>query len=192
MQSLYPPEFDHELDEIVPEGRVEHLLLVDEDDCVLGVEEKFAAHRSGALHRAFSVLIYDHQGRWLLQRRSLRKYHSGGLWTNAACGHPRPSEATEAAASRRLFEELRFTCPLSFVTKVHYRSALDHGMTEHELVSVYTGTYEGPIDPDPREADAIRWIEPEQLVRDMDDHPERYTVWFKKYVTELWSALNAA
>ncbi len=192
MQSFDQPEFDHELDEIVPEGRVEHLLLVDEDDRVLGVEEKFAAHRSGALHRAFSVLIYDHQGRWLLQRRSLRKYHSGGLWTNAACGHPRPSETTEAAASRRLFEELRFTCPLSFVTKVHYRSALDHGMTEHEMVSVYTGRYEGPIDPDPREADAIRWIEPEQLVQDMDDHSERYTVWFKKYVTELWPVLNAA
>ena len=191
MPSLEHPEIMHELDEIVPEDRREHLLLVDEDDQVLGVEEKFAAHRSGALHRAFSVLVYDHEGRWLLQRRSVRKYHSGGLWTNAACGHPRPNETTEAAAGRRLFEELRFACPLSFVTKVHYRSALDHGMTEHELVSVYMGTYEGPIDPDPREADAVRWIEPAALAADMKDHPERYTVWFKKYVTELWSALNA-
>ncbi len=170
---------------------IEQLLLVDEEDRVVGVEEKLAAHRSGALHRAFSVLIYDHGGRWLLQRRSLGKYHSGGLWTNAACGHPRPHETTEAAASRRLFEELRFSCPLQFVTKVHYRSALDHGLTEHELVSVFTGTYEGPIDPDPAEADVVRWIAPEVLADDMAAHPERYTVWFKKYVCELWTTLNA-
>ncbi len=175
-----------------PSSGVEQLLLVDEDDRVVGVEEKLAAHRSGALHRAFSVLIYDERGRWLLQRRSPGKYHSGGLWTNAACGHPRPHETTAAAAARRLFEELRFVCPLTFVTKVHYRSPLDHGLTEHELVSVFTGTYEGPIDPDPLEADAVRWIEPEALVRDMAGHPGRYTVWFKKYVAELWPALGRA
>ena len=169
---------------------IEQLLLVDEEDRVVGVEEKLAAHRSGALHRAFSVLIYDRTGRWLLQRRSPGKYHSGGLWTNAACGHPRPHETTVAAAARRLFEELRFTSELTFVTKVHYRSALDHGLTEHELVSVFTGTYEGPIDPDPAEADATRWIEPAALAQDMEAHPERYTVWFKKYVKELWATLN--
>jgi isopentenyl-diphosphate delta-isomerase len=168
----------------------EQLLLVDEGDRVVGVEEKLAAHRSGALHRAFSVLIYDRAGRWLLQRRSPGKYHSGGLWTNAACGHPRPHETTAAAAARRLFEELRFTCELTFVTKVHYRSALDHGLIEHELVSVFTGTYEGPIDPDPDEADATRWIEPQALADDMAAHPERYTVWFRKYVKELWTTLN--
>jgi len=170
----------------------EQLLLVDADDRVIGVAEKLAAHRSGALHRAFSVLVHDHAGRWLLQRRALAKYHSGGLWTNAACGHPRPHETTAAAASRRLLEELRFSCPLTFVTKVHYRAPLDHGMTEHELVSVFTGRYQGHIDPDPAEADAIRWIEPAALQADMTDHPERYTVWFKKYVTELWTTLNAA
>lgn len=170
----------------------EQLLLVDEDDRVIGVEEKLAAHRSGALHRAFSVLVFDDAGRWLLQRRAAVKYHSGGLWTNAACGHPRPHETTEAAAGRRLFEELRFACPLRFLTKVHYQAPLDHGMTEHEIVSVFAGRYDGPIDPDPAEADAIRWIEPAVLQQDMTEHPERYTVWFKKYVTELWTSLNAA
>jgi isopentenyl-diphosphate delta-isomerase len=192
MPSFSVPRAQSNVEDVVAERRIEQLLLVDEHDRVVGVEEKIAAHRSGALHRAFSVLIYDSEGRWLLQRRSPIKYHSGGLWTNAACGHPRPQEETKAAASRRLFEELRFTCSLRFVTKVHYRSALDHGMTEHELVSVFTGTYEGPIEPDPMEADAVRWIEPVALARDIVDHPERYTVWFKKYVTELWTTLNAA
>lgn len=171
---------------------VEQILLVDEDDRVVGVEEKLAAHRKGALHRAFSVLVFDNDGRWLLQRRAPVKYHSGGLWTNAACGHPRPPETTEAAAARRLGEELGFSCALRFVTKVLYRAPLDHGLTEHELVSVYTGRYQGPIDPDPAEADATRWIEPAALKADLAAHPERYTVWFRKYVSELWTTLNAA
>lgn len=170
----------------------EQLVLVDEDDRAIGVAEKLAAHRSGALHRAFSVLVFDDAGQWLLQRRAREKYHSGGLWTNAACGHPRPQETTEAAAHRRLLEELRFTCPLRFVTKVHYRAPLDQGLTEHELVSVFVGRYAGPIDPDPAEADAVRWIEPAALEHDMEAHPERYTVWFRKYVTELWAMLNSA
>ncbi len=174
-----------------PAGPIEQLLLVDEHDRVVGIEEKLEAHRQGVLHRAFSVLVYDHAGRWLLQRRALTKYHSGGLWTNAACGHPRPHETTEAAAARRLFEELRFTCELAFVTKVLYHAPLDRGMTEHEIVSVFTGRYDGPIDPDPAEADAVRWIEPEALKADLEAHPDRYTVWFRKYVTELWTTLNA-
>jgi isopentenyl-diphosphate Delta-isomerase len=169
----------------------EQLLLVDEDDRVVGIEEKHEAHRQGALHRAFSVLIYDDAGSWLLQRRALTKYHSGGLWTNAACGHPRPHETTGAAASRRLMEELRFSTELTFVTKVLYHAPLDRGMTEHEIVSVFTGRYQGPIDPDPAEADAVRWIEPAALKADLEANPERYTVWFRKYVTELWTTLNA-
>ncbi|HRY23916.1 MAG: isopentenyl-diphosphate Delta-isomerase [Geminicoccaceae bacterium] len=179
---------------IRPNARIdtELVMLVDVEDRVIGTAEKHAAHRSGALHRAFSVLIHNPAGNWLLQRRSPGKYHSGGLWTNAACGHPRPGEATEAAAGRRLEEELGFVCPLAYVTRVHYRSPLDHGMTEHELVSIYTGRHEGPVEPDPVEADAVRWIEPQELRRDMDAHPDRYTVWFRKYVTELWATLHAA
>ncbi|MEZ5905986.1 MAG: isopentenyl-diphosphate Delta-isomerase [Geminicoccaceae bacterium] len=181
-----------------PKGRpkpridVERVMLVDAEDRVIGTAEKHAAHLSGALHRAFSVLIHDPAGKWLLQRRSPGKYHSGGLWTNAACGHPRPGEATEAAAGRRLEEELGFVCPLAYLTKVYYHSPLDHGMTEHELVSIYTGLHAGPVEPDPAEADAVRWIEPTELRRDLDAHPDRYTVWFRKYVTELWATLRAA
>ncbi len=168
------------------------VMLVDTADRVIGTAEKYAAHRSGALHRAFSVLIRDPAGNWLLQRRSPGKYHSAGLWTNAACGHPRPGEATDAAAGRRLEEELGFACPLAYLTKVYYHSPLDHGMTEHELVSVYAGRHAGAVQPDPAEADAIRWIAPQELRRDIDAHPNRYTVWFRKYVTELWATLSAA
>jgi isopentenyl-diphosphate Delta-isomerase len=68
----------------------EEVVLVDTHDRQTGTAGKMAAHRQGALHRAFSVIIWNRAGEVLLQRRALGKYHSGGLWTNACCGHPRP------------------------------------------------------------------------------------------------------
>ena len=77
-------------------------MLIDEADAALGEGEKLDVHRTGALHRAFSVFAFNAAGELLLQRRALGKYHSGGLWTNTCCGHPRPGEATADAARRRL------------------------------------------------------------------------------------------
>ena len=88
----------------------EHVVLVDESDAEVGEGEKLDVHRKGALHRAFSVFAFNEAGELLLQRRALGKYHSGGLWTNSACGHPRPGEAVADAARRRLFEELGIGC----------------------------------------------------------------------------------
>ena len=73
------------------------MILVNERDEPLGSMEKMEAHRKGALHRAFSVFIFNSRGEMLLQQRALKKYHSGGLWTNACCSHPRPGETNEAA-----------------------------------------------------------------------------------------------
>ena len=69
------------------------LILVDEQDKENGTEEKIDAHRKGLLHRAFSLFIYDSKlNKMLIQRRAINKYHSGGLWTNACCSHPRKGE----------------------------------------------------------------------------------------------------
>src|SRR5687768_11014748 len=83
----------------------EQVILVNERDEETGAMEKMEAHRSGTLHRALSVFIFNSEGKWLLQKRASNKYHSGGLWTNACCSHPRPDEDTATAAVRRLEEE---------------------------------------------------------------------------------------
>src|ERR1044072_4321651 len=82
----------------------EELILVDAFDRELGVGEKMQVHRAGALHRAFSVFVFDGRGHLLMQKRAADKYHSAGLWSNTACGPPRPGEATREAARRRLHE----------------------------------------------------------------------------------------
>ena len=90
----------------------EHLILVNERDEQVGICEKMQAHRDNLLHRAFSVFLFNKKGEMLLQQRASGKYHSGGLWTNTCCSHPRPGEDTLPAAQRRLQEEMGMTCAL--------------------------------------------------------------------------------
>jgi isopentenyl-diphosphate delta-isomerase type 1 len=117
----------------------EKLILVDERNRATGSGGKAAIHRAGLLHRAFSIFVVDERGRILLQQRNPKKYHSGGLWANACCGHPRPGERTVVAARRRLNEELGVTSDLTFGFFSRYRTELDNGMQENEFVYVYFG-----------------------------------------------------
>jgi isopentenyl-diphosphate delta-isomerase len=135
------------------------------------------------------VIVYHPDGRLLLQLRHCGKYHSGGLWTNTCCSHPRPAEPVEVAAARRLHEEMGIACPLSPLMTVAYRADVGNNMIEHELVRVFAGRFEGPVRPDPTEADGFAWIAPEDLRRDIAQSPERYSVWFQKYCTTYWRQL---
>lgn len=171
---------------------LEKVVLVDEDDNAIGLEPKLPAHQKGLLHRAFSVLIYDQHGRWLLQRRAMSKYHSGRLWTNACCSHPRQGEAPIDGAGRRLQEEMGFQTDLTFLGHVRYHSPLDKGMIENEYVHVFEGIYDGPISANRGEVEGYDWLFLHELKTDIEVRPERYTVWFKKYVAELSSNLVAA
>src|ERR1041384_7692872 len=88
------------------------VILVDADDVAIGTAGKLDAHQRGLRHRAISVLVRNSRGEFLLQQRNPAKYHSGGLWTNACCSHPRPGEAVKADAQRRLPEEMGPELPL--------------------------------------------------------------------------------
>ncbi len=156
------------------------VVLVDENDRIVGSMPKQEAHEKGLLHRAFSILICDKAGRYLLQLRHPAKYHSGGLWTNTCCSHPQPGETTEAAASRRLVEEMGFTVPLTYAGSFIYRCSFGNGLTEYELDHVFTGQFDGVAEPDPKEVSDTRWVTREQLLQEMELHPEQFTYWFRE------------
>ena len=171
----------------------EQVILVDEQDRELGAGEKLQAHRDGALHRAFSVFVFDPSGRLLLQKRAAGKYHSGGLWSNTCCGHPRPGEATVDAARRRLREEMNFDCELSEAFDFIYRAELDGALVEHEFDHVFVGELAGdPPAPDPSEAEDWRWVSMTDLRRGLREEPARYSYWLKAAVeAEGWRKLGA-
>ncbi|MBU7047042.1 MAG: isopentenyl-diphosphate Delta-isomerase [Theionarchaea archaeon] len=156
----------------------ERVILVDENDKELGSEEKIEAHKTGKLHRAFSIFVFNSKGEMLLQQRALHKYHSGGLWANACCSHPRLGETLEEAVHRRLKEEMGFDCELKEIFSFIYKAKVGT-LTEHELDHVFIGMYDGDVHPDPGEVGGYRWVTIESLRKDVQTHPEAYTEWFK-------------
>jgi len=157
---------------------MEHVILVNESDEVIGTMEKIEAHEKALLHRAFSVFIFNQQGEMLLQQRALKKYHSGGLWTNACCSHPRPNEETINAASRRLTEEMGFSTPLSKAFDFTYKTAFENGLTEYEFDHVFVGTYDGVINFNTDEVAAYTYMSLDTIEKQINSNPEKYTAWF--------------
>jgi isopentenyl-diphosphate delta-isomerase len=167
----------------------EQLILVDAQDRELGFKEKLEAHVEGALHRAFSVFVFDASKRLLLQRRARTKYHSGGLWSNTACGHPRPGETTVEAARRRLREEMGFDCELREAFEFLYRAELDGSLVEHEYDHVFVGRFDGSPEPDASEVEDWRWVSMDELRHSLIEEPRRYSYWLKAAVEgEQWRA----
>ncbi len=99
----------------------------------------------------------------LLQQRAFSKYHSGGLWTNACCGHPSPGEQTADAAVRRLQEEMGFTTGLQELFNFTYRHAFDNGLTEYELDHVFAGYWDAPVLPTPDEVNDFCFLSMDEI-----------------------------
>ncbi len=165
----------------------DQVTLVDENDREIGVEGKMAAHRSGKLHRAISVFIFDSAGRLLLQKRAAGKYHSAGLWSNTCCSHPRHGEHRLAAAHRRLQEEMGLACELQEVFSFVYRAELSNDLIENEYDYVFFGHYEGVPQPDPEEVEDWKWADMALLKKDLQTNPQAYTFWLAACIDRVIS-----
>jgi isopentenyl-diphosphate delta-isomerase len=157
----------------------EQVILVDVNDIPIGSMEKMEAHEKGLLHRAFSVFIFNDKNEMLLQQRALNKYHSGGLWTNACCSHPRPGENTLDAAKRRLYEEMGIKTDLQYKTSFTYKTAFDNGLTEHEFDHIFIGKFNGEPQLNKEEVNAFSWEKSDEIRRSIKKSPDNYTSWFK-------------
>lgn len=157
----------------------EFVILVDEQDQEIGLMEKMEAHEKGVLHRAFSVFVFNDQGQFLLQQRAFSKYHSGGLWTNTCCSHPRKGETVLEAATRRLQEEMGFVVPLEAQFSFIYFRELDNDLIEHELDHVVFGKFNGVPAINQDEVASYKYVDKNELIEDMKANPTNYTEWFK-------------
>lgn len=162
----------------------EYVVLVDKHNNEVGIMEKQEAHTRALLHRAFSVFVFNNQNELLLQQRAFSKYHSGGLWTNTCCSHPRPGEDTIDAAHRRLEEEMGFDCELTEKFSFLYQTPFDNGLSEHELDFVFTGVFDGIPHINTSEVAAYRWISLPALEQEVAEYPDHFTIWFKIILKE--------
>ncbi len=160
--------------------------LVDNTGKITGYAEKMLAHIRGDLHLAFSLMIIRRKKNsveYLLQRRALHKYHSGGLWANTCCSHPLPDENIQDAARRRVSEELGIIEPLSMshIGQIQYKYQLDNNMIEHELdkilvTEVDSVQWQQNID----EVMEVRWWSEQEVLQQLFNKPSLFAAWFPK------------
>ena len=155
------------------------VILVDNNDNQIGLMPKLEAHEKGVLHRAFSVFIFNNHGELMLQRRALTKYHSPGLWTNTCCSHQRDGESNISSGKRRLNEEMGFDTELFEKTSFIYKAKFDNGLIEYEFDHVLVGSYNHSPIINSIEVDSWKWMSLENVKKDINDHPDNYTAWFK-------------
>ena len=146
---------------------------------------KIEAHRTGQLHLAVSVFVFDAAGRLLVQRRAASKYHCPGTWANTCCTHPHWGEGLVEAAHRRTREELGFALPLAERRTIDYRAEVGGGLVEHERVTMFTAHAEPgalAIRPAPEEVDKVAWHTPAELRRMAGEGEIALAPWFAIYL----------
>jgi isopentenyldiphosphate isomerase len=145
--------------------------VVDERDVPIGRAPRRDVHARGLLHRAVHILVLDRQGRVFLQKRSMTKDTSPGLWDSSASGHLDAGEDYDAAAVRELGEELgwRVTEP-----PARWLRLLACPETGHEFVWVYRLQADGPFTLHPEEIERGEWFPPAEVTRWLAERPQDF------------------
>ena len=173
------------------------VVLVNQSGETTGLADKMEAHQQGWLHLAFSIMVYRETplGReYLLQRRALSKYHSGGLWTNTCCSHPMSGEPFDVAAKRRMEEELGVTQPLIYRLgdRFCYRAELDNDLVEYELDQILISeAAEVDVIPVDDEIMDYRWWTEQEVDTATIDSPDVFTAWFVDVYSRVKAQLSA-
>ena len=184
----------------------EKVILVDEKDNIIGADSKIDTHHKiGALHRAFSVLLFNSDGKLLLQRRALDKVTFPGVWANSCCSHPLASEeemdpedyrGTKIAAIRKMHQELGIDPSeinideLHFVTKMLYRARMNPEWIERELDHILVIKADVNLNPNPNEVSEIKWVDKNELADMIETQTEKsgyIAPWFRCIVEDLMS-----
>lgn len=158
----------------------EYVILVDENDNPIGFEEKVKCHLpNGKLHRAFTAILFDKNGRLLLTRRSKEKMLWPGDWDGTVASHPREGETYISSAERRMPEELGIVCKMDYLMKFEYHVPYKDIGSENEvcgtLISIVDESVEFKIIEN--EIDMIKWISPKDFVVDVKKNPKTYCPW---------------
>ncbi|WP_100159043.1 isopentenyl-diphosphate Delta-isomerase [Proteus columbae] len=161
------------------------VILVDKNDNELGTMPKLEAHIVGALHRAFSIFIFNSKQQLLIQQRAVSKYHSGGLWANTCCSHPLPNELLSDAIHRRLDEELGMKCDMQSIGTILYNEKVTDDLIEHEFDHLFLGFSNELPRSNSNEVMDYRWISLDSLYQDIEENAQNYSVWFRHILNRM-------
>jgi isopentenyldiphosphate isomerase len=164
--------------------------VVNARDDVVGRETRRVVHATGLWHRAVHVLVFDGAGRVFLQKRSMKKDLSPGLWDSSCSGHLDAGEDYDTAAVRELGEEIGVHGAKVGVAEgdvsrwFRVEACVETGW---EFCWIYRLRHEGPFVLHPDEIDAGEWLAPEEVSRRMAARPDDYCSSF----TLIWRRIAA-
>ena len=191
----------------------EAVLQVDENDVVVGPISKADSHyQSGSLHRAFSVLLFNSDGKLLLQQRAHDKITFPSVWANTCCSHPLASAeemeednalGVKVAAIRKLDQELGISPDtidindFHFITKMRYSARMNADWIEREIDHILMIQADVELDPNPNEVSAVKWVSADELDAMLVDEDSDNVIapWFRCIAARLmnedwWSAIG--
>ncbi len=169
------------------------VVLVDEQDRELGLADIFEAHKGkGIKHRALSVILYRHKDgktELLHQKRAEAKPVFKDLWSNTCCTNLRPGDDYLPRAVSRLDEEMGIKIDqkdLRIIYRFSYEAQDTNqpGWCENELDTVIVGEFDGMITINPNEASDYKWIEWEELKKDIEQNLDVYSPWHKMIIND--------
>ncbi len=156
------------------------LVLVDALDQDIGYLAKDACHDGeGALHRAFSVFVFNAHNEVLLQQRSAEKRLWPSFWSNSCCSHPIAGEPLDHAVTRRVEQELGLRVEGNFLYKFIYQASFEEAGSEHELCHVFWARSTQTPCVNAREVTALRWVSAAQLTSELALEPDSFTPWLR-------------
>ena len=158
----------------------EFVILVDKNDNPIGLEEKIKCHLpNGKLHRAFTALLFDKEGRLVLTRRSPSKMLWPGDWDGTVASHPREKETYISTAERRMPEEIGISCKFDYLFKFEYHVPYKDVGSENEICGTLLGVIENSskFNLVEDEISEIKWVTVKQLMDELQKNPEIYCPW---------------
>jgi len=158
----------------------EYVILVDQNDNPIGKEDKVICHfPNGKLHRAFTALIFNGDGKLLLTKRGDGKMLWPNDWDGTVASHPRESEPYVSSAERRMPEEIGIACKMNYVNKFEYHVPYKDVGSENEIC----GTLIGMVDSFDNscmikdEISEVKWINPDELKNELEQNRDAYCPW---------------
>ena len=157
----------------------EMCILVNEEDEIIGSGQNYPFIGGGDRHRAFSVLIYDSEGRLLVQKRSSEKITFPNVWANSCCSHPldidserdngrgRKCRQKKAQSRAGIPEEVSSVWDFRHIGKMEYSARWDSEWVEGEIDHILVVNEDAAINHNENEISDVLWADVETLEKMM-------------------------
>ncbi len=145
--------------------------VVNEHDEIIGRETRREVHRTGLKHRAIHAFVFNSRGEVFLQKRSMSKDSSPGLWDSSASGHLDCGEDYDACVVRELREEIGLSVSACPKRLFKIKSCAQTG---HEFVWLYHCESDGPFTLHPEEIERGDWFELARVSAWVKERPQDF------------------